>query len=822
MSGPFRAPLRRLLSAWAEVRLAEPSAAELQLDPSLPTIYVLARPALSDALLLESYTQSSEPPIAHSLEQNVPQMPPSRGRLMIGQIDISRCVSLPARGLRWWPTRPSVAPFTELIASGANLQIVPVSVFWGRAPGKEFGFWHLLTADNWQLTGRVRRALSVMVNGRDVEIQFGAPLRLSDIHDGRDPALTNRKVARLLRVHFRRVTTRVLGPDLSHRRTLIEGVVRSSDVREVIDDLQTTPDERSGGNHQRLQRRARRYGNEIASNMTWPVLRFMAGALRRLWNRLYAGVDVTGLERVKQLAGHSTLVYVPCHRSHIDYLLLSYVLYRDGLMPPHIAAGRNLNMPLIGPLLRRGGAFFLRRSFRDNRLYGAVFNEYLHRLLAGGYSMEYFIEGGRSRSGRMLPPRPGMLSMTLRSFLRIQRQHDRPVVFVPVYIGYEKILENASYQRELGGGRKRKETPLGLLKVIGRLGDEFGRVSVNIGEPLDIADFLDNHSPAWRESRDNRPDWLKAAVAELGTSLSQRINAVAALNAVNLVGLALLATPHRALEYSMLKGQLELLCSLVSHAPSAPGPTLPEGDAEAWIDHALTLGMVERREQALGDIITADQSRAALLGWYRNNVLHLLALPALVAFSFRTSETRSLDELTQLLSPLWPMLARELVVPVGPDLYRQVQEIVERLVARQLLTEHAGRYHRPDDGLEAGERLRLLGQMIQPSLERNTLLVDTLLASPSGTLTREELCQRSRSLAERLALLSGRAAPEFFDLHLFEGLVDSLIADGWVREEQQYLVFDHRLRLVERNAVQLLDASLQRRLASVGWSHERK
>src|SRR5690606_18633546 len=202
--------------------------------------------------------------------------------------------------------------------------------------------------------------------------------------------------------------------------------------------------------------------------------------------------EVTGLDKVKALAGDHTLIYVPCHRSHIDYLLLSYVLYRDGLMPPHIAAGRNLDMPLVGPLLRRGGAFFLRRSFRDNRLYGAVFTEYLHRLLARGYPMEYFIEGGRSRSGRMLPPRPGMLAMTLRSFLRSQQEHAQPMVFVPIYIGYERILENASYQRELSGGRKRKETPLALIRTLGRLREPYGRVSVNIGEPLDIATFLDD------------------------------------------------------------------------------------------------------------------------------------------------------------------------------------------------------------------------------------------------------------------------------------------------------------------------------------------
>ncbi|WP_231613927.1 1-acyl-sn-glycerol-3-phosphate acyltransferase [Halomonas sp. BC04] len=184
----------------------------------------------------------------------------------------------------------------------------------------------MLATDSWQLTGRLRRALSVLVNGRNVEVHFGAPLRLRDLLDARGPALANRKTARLLRVHFRRIRTRVLGPDLSHRRTLIEGVARSPEVRRVIGELARS-EKRSP---QRLERRALRYGREIASSMSYPVLRFMDGLLRRLWNRLYDGVNVQGLARVKDLAGDHTLVYVPCHRSHIDYLLLSYVLYRDG------------------------------------------------------------------------------------------------------------------------------------------------------------------------------------------------------------------------------------------------------------------------------------------------------------------------------------------------------------------------------------------------------------------------------------------------------------------------------------------------------------
>ena len=163
------------------------------------------------------------------------------------------------------------------------------------------------------------------------------------------------------------------------------------------------------------------------------------------------------LDTLKQNAPGHEVVYVPCHRSHMDYLLLSYLLYTKGIVPPHIAAGINLNLPVIGPILRRGGAFFLRRSFRGNALYSAVFTEYVSQLVAGGYSIEYFIEGGRSRTGRLLPPKGGMVAMTVRAFLR---QPTRPVLFQPVYIGYEKLLEGDSYLDELIGKPKQKESHL--------------------------------------------------------------------------------------------------------------------------------------------------------------------------------------------------------------------------------------------------------------------------------------------------------------------------------------------------------------------------
>jgi glycerol-3-phosphate O-acyltransferase len=810
LSTPLRALMTRLIAAWVRPRLIEPAPEALDLDPTLPVLYVLPRPAASDAWLLASLTRR------HGL-------PAAVGRRQVGEVSAAACLALPLPRRRPWQRRARAeAPFRALIeqrlaGDDREVQLVPVSIFWGRAPGKRFGFWRMVAADSWRLTGRLRRLLSVLVNRRSVEVHFGAPLQLGDLLDDpareRDGAVVNRKAARLLRVHFRRMRTRVLGPDLSHRRTLIEGVARSPEVRAVIEALAAEGRPSAA----RLQRRALRYGREIASNMTYPVLRFMDGLLRRLWNRLYDGVDVRGLERVKALAGDHTLVYVPCHRSHIDYLLLSYVLYHDGLMPPHIAAGRNLDMPLVGPLLRRGGAFFLRRSFRDNQLYGAVFNEYLHRLISRGHPLEYFIEGGRSRSGRMLPARPGMLAMTLRSFLRSAAAgHHQPLAFIPVYIGYERIIENASYQRELRGGKKRKESPLALLRVLGQLRQPFGRVAVSVGEPLLLADFLDQEvGQGWRQEREARPPWLADLVPRLGETLCRRINAAAALNPINLVALALLATPHHAIEARLLERQLGLLAELQRRLPGAAHASLPAGTPAEWIEQSLALGMVQRREHPLGDILLADAAQAGLLGWYRNNVLHLFALPGLVAFAFRHQPAHRLEELEALLAPSWPILARELMVEPPTCLREALSAMLALLTELGLLAPGEAGWTRPSEPLHAGECLDLLGQLMQPSLERGYLLLAVLLSAGPGRLTPEALADQGRQLAERLALLSGRDAPEFFDTRLFISLVESLEQEGWLWRDAERLVFDDRLCDAASHSRRLFDPTLRHRLQLV-------
>ena len=290
-------------------------------------------------------------------------------------------------------------------------QLIPVSLFWGRAPDRERTWFRLLIAEDWDIGGRFRKLLSLLINGRNLLVLFGEPMPLQPaLSETRGMPRGPRRLWRQLRMQFRHQRAATIGPDLSHRRTIVAEVLRTRAVRDAV---------RREAAEKKISRRdalkvARGYAYEIAANYSHAFVVFMSGMLGRLWNRLYDGVELANFSSLQSVDEGSEIVYVPCHRSHMDYLLLSYVVYHKGYAVPHIAAGINLNMPVIGSLLRRGGAFFLRRSFGGNASYSAVFSRYLGAMMARGHSIEYFIEGGRSRTGRLLQPKTGMLAMTVR------------------------------------------------------------------------------------------------------------------------------------------------------------------------------------------------------------------------------------------------------------------------------------------------------------------------------------------------------------------------------------------------------------------------
>src|SRR5690606_24877182 len=536
---------------------------------------------------------------------------------------------------------------------------------------------------------------------------------------------------------------------------------------------------------------------EIAADYSHPVVRSASFLLTSVWNRIYRGVLVHHLDGLKAVAPGNEVIYVPSHRSHMDYLLLSYLLYTKGIVPPHIVAGINLNLPVIGPLLRRGGAFFIRRSIRGSALYSAVLAEYVAKLIAGGYSIEYFVEGGRSRTGRLLQPKGGMISMTLRAYLR---QPSRPVLFQPVYIGYEKLMEGNSYLDELSGKPKEKESIWSLLWSIPRvLRQNYGQVVVNFGEPIPLADLLAEHATDWDGKAlgaGDKPDWLSRTVGAAAERTQVNINRAADVNPINLLALALLSTPRHAMGEADLLAQIELSKALLAEVPYSDRVTVTPHSPREIVAHGEDIGVLRRVPHPLGDVFSVGEDDAVLLSYFRNNVLHLFTASAWIACCFQHNRPMARDTLLRLGRAVYPFLQGELFLPWDQDRFADRIDCTIDVFLREGLLERVG----DDDGgllaRNAGQsdevfRLRALGHPLQQAFERYYIAISVLAKNGPGTLGAGELESLCQLAAQRLSLLYAPAAPEFFDKSLFRGFIQKLRELELVKLDQNSkLVFD--------------------------------
>ena len=774
---------RKILFLWVRTDVSGNSVEALGVDPEKPVCYVLQYSSLSSRLVLEQEVLRAGLPGAES------SLPVKNGPNHSFFFLYRRIGGLFRRRQTPVPT----GEFRALVRHGLehpeqDVQIVPVSLFWGRSPDKEKSLVKLLLSDTWSVAGRLQKFLIIMVHGRSTYVQFNQPLSLKQVIDEyrHSEERANRKLARILRTHFRRVRQAVLGPDLSHRRTLVGGLVRTQAVKEAIRETARKDDIPP----EKVRAKAYKYADEIAASMSIVTIRFLEVVLSWLWNRIYNGIAINNIRVAKEEAQDNAVVYVPCHRSHIDYLLLSYVLYKNGLMPPHIAAGINLNMPIVGPILRRGGAFFMRRSFRDNPLYATVFNEYMHVMFSRGYSVEYFVEGGRSRTGRMLQPRPGMLSMTVRSFLR---DHRKPIVFVPVYIGYEKVMEGRSYLGELRGKKKQKESVFAIAKTVRKLSNSFGQVAVNFGEAIPLADVLNEVEPSWREEAydsEYRPKWLNQAVSELSNRVASSINASVAVNPIGMTATVLLGTDRLAMDEGQLIRLMDQYADLLNAFPYADTMTLPEGSGKDWVDYCENMGLITRQPQKLGDIIALEGSNAILMTYYRNNIQHLFALPSLIASLFENKNSLRRDKIEFLASVAYPYLKSELFLKYdAEEIDGIINQWIDVLLAKGLLfEEEEDRISRPEEGTDAMLRLRVLSRFIIQTLERYHIAIGILRKYGSGKITAGELEEQSTLLAERMSILFGLNAPEFFDKTLFRNFIANMQHNGVITTDDDGLL----------------------------------
>lgn len=746
---------------------------DLDIDPDKPIIYVLKTESVTDLLALERLTKSLS-------------LPAPTDELKLGDSVIPRYFCVQGRKPLFGKApggEKFIARFSELVhllreQHNHDIQLVPVSILWGRDPGREKSSVRAEVLEDEQASW-LRKFLMILFLGRDNFVRFSQAISMSELLETRasDERIAH-KLSRLARFHFYRQTKAMLGPKLVYRKSLDKRLMKSPALQQAMSEYAA---EKSLSDD-KVRAQVSEMVDEIAANYSERLLRIGDRVLTWLWNKLYKGISISNDERVRQLAQDGEeIIFVPCHRSHMDYLLLSYVIYRQGMVPPHIAAGINLSFWPAGPIFRRGGAFFMRRTFKGNKLYAAVFREYLHQLFNNGYSVKYFTEGGRSRTGRLLNPKTGMVAMTVQGVLR---GIDRPITLVPVYLGYDHVMEVSTYHGELKGKSKEKESVGQVLKTLRKL-KNFGRAYVNFGDPIPLNKYLDDHVEGWQDSIDpiavQKPSWLTPAVNGIANNIMVNINNAAAVSAITLSALVLLGVERRVITKDALIAQLELYLELLRQAPYHQGVTVPSITGQELYERALELEKFNVSADELGEVISLDVSSAVTMTYYRNNILHLFAMPSLVAATIVYQNCQTRAQIDAVIKQLFPLIKNELFIGYDTEsLSGYIDDILAAMVSLNVINETDGQYRIVND--KRGQMM-IMAHHIQETLERYAIVLKIMHKKPQ--IARDALSHDSHVLAQRLSSIHGINAPEFFDKAVLSTFISGLRELGYLTDSDE-------------------------------------
>lgn len=654
-----------------------------------------------------------------------------------------------------------------------NTRIKPVLADYVFGSPEAPGFLHTLVAF-WR-------------NRRRAQFRVGEPINLKAFIE-ENPLDSDEKIARKVRGalnhHLARETRAVFGPPFKPRDRVIEETLRDRSLRRTIDEVAAE----SHRAQALVEHDARKNLDSIVSRLYPPMVALTSPVLDAVFNRIYDGIEVdeVGLSRALKAASQTPLVFCPSHKSHVDYLVLSWVLWKRGNSVPLVAAGANLSFFPLGPYLRRVGAFFLRRSFKGDKLYTASFKAYIRKLVRDGAHQEFFLEGSRSRTGKLLQPKFGILSWEVEAVLEGARDD---LTFVPVSIDYEKVVESSSYSSELTGGDKKPENIRGLLQTPRVLASNYGRIHLTFGEPMSLALFLQGRgirpgNPVDEEQR-------KAAVRALGHRLMYGISRVSTVTPHALLSAALLAQRGGGVRAECLSERVRLLRQIAGSEGSPLSVSLTNSPSDPTVmgsvqDAMRTFssdGLVMTSEDASGLLFSPVYDRRWQLSFHKNTLMNLVAARSLVASALLVSSgaTPYADVKARALwlSRLFKM---EFIYRVGTSFDTLFSETVGKLVslglilnAGALLSVAPERHGRPE--------LEFLADLIQDFLESYLLAALAL-----GQLAKGQPVEKKAFV--KLALDIGRAelsaghleAPESLSRPTLENAVGFLIDQRYLTE----------------------------------------
>jgi glycerol-3-phosphate O-acyltransferase len=550
----------------------------------------------------------------------------------------------------------------------ASIALVPMTILYDRTARRAIRpFWESFLGDP-DMPGPLKRLLIAIRKWTVPEVLVGEPVHLVGEFEefGSDrswedlPFDVRQKL--IERINDRIRVSR--GPERLSRTEFKERVLQDSRLHRVVREKASA----EGASEQKVRRKAESYIEEIAADQHLQVLHFLYYVLRWLFSKVFDGIDLeeSAFAKLKKANADGSLVFAPCHKSHFDYLLIGYLSFINQMAVPYMAAGKNLSFWPIGPLLRNGGAFFLRRSFKGLGLYTHVFAAYVKALVREKVNINVYIEGGRSRTGKLMPPRVGMLAFLLQA---VEEGAVEDLTFVPVFIGYDQIPEERSYLRELAGRDKQAESVLSVIRAREILKRSFGKVYVRFEKPISFHDFC--QSPAVGvDPTKMSPKESRKVLHDFAYYLMYGIVSVGVVTPIDLAAAGLVCTGKPRVSRELFFKSVEYLSTVLKRGQIEFAESLK--NREVALDQALGLfrsrGFVTLEpSSAPGNeiVYVVDEEKRANLEFYKNSLVNYLWPVSFLAILLTQdgfgpeASTEGMSEEFQLLSEIF---SKELII----------------------------------------------------------------------------------------------------------------------------------------------------------------
>jgi glycerol-3-phosphate O-acyltransferase len=717
--------------------------------------------------------------------------------------------------------------------------LVPQVFVWSRTAGALVGgnvTDALFGTSDWP--GSLRSLVQFLANRRHATMRVGEPVDLREFlareQDGVSDEVIVRRLTYTLLRRLERERRAMVGPARKPADRLREEVIRSPKLQKVIADMA------GEGEKERAVIRERALGmlREMEAAIDMSAIGALDPVVAQAATHMFSAVEVdeAGIERLRRHAKEGTLVLLPSHKSHMDYLVLAWILYRHKLPLPLVAAGDNLNFFPAGPILRRCGAFFIRRKFVGDRLYAAVVDAYMRRLIKDGWPLEFFLEGGRSRTGKLRPPKLGLLSIVVDAALGVPTH---TTWFCPVAIGYERFVEEKALVHELTGGEKPKENARTLVRSVELALGHYGRLSVQFGKPMSLLDImreLDTRSKP-EDLATMAPTRRRALITRLAYRVMNEINAVTAVTPGSLVATALLAHDRRGLPQADLMATCERLARTLRHFGARFSPSLAGAAAGAPLVHegaireAADLFVRAQHVQAhrVGDdvIYVVPPEARMSLDLAKNVIIHFFVPRAIIATALLASSgpALSVETVRERALALSRLFKYEFTFRADAPFEQIFSDQVAAMRAdRELIEPRSGEASKAaegrtppalaPDGEDGQKQIALYASLLENFIEGYRVAARGLSPLVRGPLPLKELMRRTMTAGERMFLAGEISRREAVSSPMLENAYASFIDQGYLSRT------DGKLALTPSYATQSAVATIEKRIVAMRASQQ--